>query len=112
MSGEEDDSGDATGDGFRANASSPICPMFLNQSESVRLDSQLRGWFQVDPSMANGTAGGGGGGFREEGEKGTSVGHLDKRGLRGGGGLSGGIYHMLIAEQGVRERLAEARRQP
>ena len=33
---------------YPANAtSSPICPMYLNQSESVRLDSQLRGWFQV-----------------------------------------------------------------
>ena len=45
--------------------------------------------------------------------RGTSVGHFDKRGMRGGGGgLGGGIYRMLISEQGVRERLAEARRQP
>ena len=45
--------------------------------------------------------------------KGTSLGHFDKRLMRGGGGvLSGGIYNMLISEQGVRERLAEARRQP
>ena len=106
--GDDDEEGDK--ESYPANATaSPICPMYLNQSESVRLDSQLRGWFQVDPT--NGTASKRGG-FGAD-NKGTSVGHFDKRGMRGGGGgLGGGIYRMLISEQGVRERLAEARRQP
>ena len=73
--------------------------------------------FQVDPSVgANVTASSKRGGIGAR-PKGTSLGHFDssnKRGMRGpSGGLGGGsIYHMLISEQGVRERLAEARRQP
>ena len=72
--------------------------------------------FQVDPSVgANVTASSKRGGIGAH-PKGTSLGHFDssKRGMRGpSGGLGGsGIYHMLISEQGVRERLAEARRQP
>lgn len=30
------------------NSSSPVCPMYFNQSESIRLDNQLRGWFKKD----------------------------------------------------------------
>ena len=33
-----------------------MCPLSVNQSESIRLDSQLRGWFRQDPgTTSNGT---------------------------------------------------------
>ena len=54
-SGEEEEGDSAAAAYPVANASSPspICPMYLNQSESVRLDSQLRGWFQVSDGSSN-----------------------------------------------------------
>ena len=30
-----------------------MCPMYFNQTESLRLDNQLRGWFKLDPIIAN-----------------------------------------------------------
>lgn len=30
-----------------------MCPMYFNQTESRRLDNQLRGWFKLDPTVAN-----------------------------------------------------------
>merc|ERR1719229_633698 len=90
--GEEEEGDSAAAAYPVANASSsssPICPMYLNQSESVRLDSQLRGWFQVDPSVgANVTASSKRGGIGAR-QKGTSLGHFDnsnKRGMRGPSG--------------------------
>ena len=33
-----------------------MCPLSVNQSESIRLDNQLRGWFRQDPgTTSNGT---------------------------------------------------------
>lgn len=37
----------------------PMCPMFFNQSESIRLESELRGWFNIDLPQKKKTATGG-----------------------------------------------------
>lgn len=34
-------------------ATTTMCPMYFNQTESLRLDNQLRGWFKLDPIIAN-----------------------------------------------------------
>jgi len=34
-----------------ATSKPPMCPMFFNQTESIRLESELRGWFKVDPAI-------------------------------------------------------------
>ncbi len=96
---------------------SSICPMYFNQSESIRLDNQLRGWFKLDPltmedvsflqdyqkRRKNGKAPG----FSHHSprkpppEAPTSLGHYNKRPH-----VPGGIYHMLIAEQAAGEARA------
>ncbi len=53
---DDGDDGNVIPSAPAANASAsagppPICPMYFNQTESIRLDSQLRGWFRVDPSL-------------------------------------------------------------
>ncbi len=104
-----------------SSAASPICPMYFNQSESIRLDSQLRGWFKVDPSLANYSSNVDASGSLQGGhrDRATSLGRYgDSRGnvpiVRGGGGSGSltGIYHMLLSEQNARERMAAAKGQP
>jgi hypothetical protein len=88
--------------------------MSFNQSESIRLDSQLRGWFQnssynEETSLSH--FGGGGRGSSSEAVRGSTEAVGNNVG-GGGKGLTGGIYHMLIAEQNLREKAAAAKRQP
>ena len=34
------------------SSNTTMCPMYFNQTESLRLDNQLRGWFKHDPIAA------------------------------------------------------------
>lgn len=100
--------------------SAPICPMYFNQSESIRLDSQLRGWFKLDPLTMEDlplrgyenspppppTAQKHGFTSRTapsdrptEPPSTTSLGHYQRHRPPSVQKLSGGIYHMLIPDQ-------------
>ena len=88
-----------------------MCPMYFNQTESIRLDNQLRGWFKLDPNVANSTLiPDFGNEIRAEprqpirrkhlrdGRKSirpTAVDHYVKPDVR----KSGSIYHMLISDR-------------
>ena len=76
---------------YTNSSSSPICPMFLNQSESIRLNSQLRGWFKEEPeSKAKKAA------STVDSEPSTSLGHYVRPAIQR---LTGSIYHMLVSER-------------
>ena len=77
----------------------PKCSLYFNQSESIRLDKQLRGWFQPEESLRNVTK-----------EKDAPVSPIVKAaraqptetslgpyGKPRSNGLSGGFYQMLIS---------------
>jgi hypothetical protein len=88
-----------------------MCPMYFNQTESIRLDNQLRGWFKLDPIVANSTLiPDFGNEIRAEPRKPvrrkhpregrkfvrpTAVDHYVKPDVR----KSGSIYHMLISDR-------------
>lgn len=85
---------------------SPICPMFINQTESLRLDNQLRGWFTEDPTkdakrQASEHQFSGSFGeilaSKERAPRGaeTSIGHVQPV----ASGLNGRIYHMMLTEE-------------
>ena len=78
----------------------PKCSLYFNQSESIRLDKQLRGWFQPEESLRNVT---------KEKDAPTSPivkapraqpaeTSLGPYGKPRASGLSGGFYQMLITE--------------
>ncbi|XP_059093189.1 cyclic AMP-dependent transcription factor ATF-6 alpha-like isoform X2 [Tigriopus californicus] len=85
---------------------SPICPMFINQTESLRLDNQLRGWFTEDPTndakkpAAEQHHSGTFGEILPSKEQApqnaeTSLGHVQPV----ASGLSGRVYHMMLTEE-------------
>lgn len=88
------------------------CPMYFNQSESIRLDNQLRGWFQLDPIVVGNASieAQEAAKFvkRQDKERKaaasesyeTSLGHYVKPAVQS---LTGSIYHMLIAEPAIRQ---------
>jgi len=86
----------------------PMCPMFFNQSESIRLESELRGWFNVDvpqkqedkvyrrrPDSTTKPHTGYRGQVKKSKRKDQALGHAIKTPLHS---LSGSLYHMLIQE--------------
>ncbi len=94
-----------------------MCPLSVNQSESIRLDNQLRGWFRLDPEIiANVTN------IEDSNEippndnnrkkirtdskslKTSNVGNtaLDHYSKPAVQSLTGSIYHMLISERDIR----------
>lgn len=74
---------------------SSMCPMYINQSESIRLDNQLRGWFQIDPIAKNRSEPAKTSPLRRRPKKkDTSLG-VYKSSLHS---LPGSIYHMFITD--------------
>jgi hypothetical protein len=94
-----------------------MCPLSVNQSESIRLDNQLRGWFRLDPEIiSNATS------IEEnnhiplnnnninkikrnsKSRKPSNVGNtaLDHYTKPAVHSLTGSIYHMLISEREMR----------
>ncbi len=107
MSNNTDDIIPSVEGGLPGNSTSvPMCPMYFNQSESIRLDNQLRGWFRVDPVNDKGKDHYQTSRDYQRYERGrtipsttTSLSHYErsKRPPKARG-LTGGIYHMLIAD--------------
>lgn len=91
--------------------------MFLNQSESLRLDTQLRGWFKLDPITLNKESGSSRSEQRSDDKtlqaplskveetaattSVTSLGHLNPPVIQG---VLGGIYQMLINDDQTKQR--------
>ena len=90
---------------------STMCPVLVNQSESIRLDNQLRGWFRLDPVNGSNET-------KIEaaetprppiyrsrksehpiGNGNTALDHYTRPAVHS---LTGSIYHMLIADQELR----------
>lgn len=85
-----------------------MCPVMVNQSESIRLDNQLRGWFRLEPgTISNETV-------IEPPEPGFRKSESVKSSVGGGNtaldhytrpavhSLTGSIYHMLLADREIR----------
>ena len=87
---------------------STMCPVLVNQSESIRLDNQLRGWFRLEPGTANNetTIDPAHSGFRKGDSSKSPIGHgstaLDHYTRPAVHSLTGSIYHMLLADREIR----------
>ena len=109
---------------LRGNLPNPsMCPLLVNQSESIRLDNQLRGWFRLDPGPVSNITDiddqpgdntinsnmkdeklttlsdspGSNGNPASSGN--TALDHYTKPAVHS---LTGSIYHMLVADRELR----------
>jgi hypothetical protein len=115
------------------SSNTTMCPMYFNQTESLRLDNQLRGWFKLDPIVVASNGSLVSNNFNDVGNdlRPESVAEKSRKPLRrkrdtrdnifgtgrnmiravdhyvkpeGGNGKTGNIYHMLISEPEVGKR--------
>ena len=89
-------------------AVSTMCPVLVNQSESIRLDNQLRGWFRLEPgTVSNETTIEPPQPIFPKSESGkspivngnTALDHYTRPAVRS---MTGSIYHMLLADREIR----------
>jgi hypothetical protein len=79
-----------------------MCPVLVNQSESIRLDNQLRGWFRLGPeTLSNMTHVKAPASAHRKGgsSSNTALDHYTRPAVHS---LTGSIYHMLLSERELR----------